>query len=369
MHALEISVSCRRRSVRFFPLMALFGGVCAAAEVVAPLERMIAPGDPRLHYGGRWDFRDGDGPRAAWPGSAVTARFRGTRIGVFLRESNANRHEVFVDGARAATLVPGKGARWHCLAEGLAEGEHTVMLVKRTESFFGVMQVLGWRLDEDAVLLPAARPSRALEFVGDSITCGYGNEAPDQTCKFSAETENAAAAYGFLAALDLDAEYTAVAWSGKCLWPRNSILDLYDRVLPQDATSVLDFAAVRHPDAVLINLGTNDFAGGVPEEEGWVGAYVAFVKRLRALHPQARIYCAVGPMMNDQWPAGAKALSTVRGYLRRVVAESGDGNIAFLEFPAQDGSAGFGADWHPSVRTHRRMADHLIATLRADLGW
>jgi lysophospholipase L1-like esterase len=329
----------------------------------------IAPQDARIHYAGRWDFRDANGPRAAWPGSAATVRFHGKRLDVRLHEPHANRFEVFVDGKRTATLVPEKGTAWHRLAEDLPDGEHAVTLVKRTESFFGVAQVLGWALDADAVLLPAPRPARSLEFIGDSITCGYGNEAPDQHHTFNAETENAAATYGFLAAQALDADYSAVAWSGKCLWPKNSILDLYERVLPQDDSSVWDFAAARIPDAVLINLGTNDFAGGNPEEEGWVAACLGLVKQLRGRYPKARIYCAVGPMLSDPWSPSKNALSTIRGHLQRVVKESADANVAFLEFAMQDGSTGFGADWHPSLKTHRRMADQLVATLRVDLGW
>lgn len=344
-------------------------GAPPAALPAQPLAQVLPPDDPRIHYGGRWDRRDPAGPRAAWPGSAVTVRFRGTRLNAVVHEPNANRYEVFVDGARTATLAPAKGTNLLRVADGLADGEHTVRLVKRTESFFGVVQVRGWQLDAGADLLDSPRPVRALEFVGDSITCGYGNEAPDQTHKFNAETENAAAAYGFLAAQALGADYTAVAWSGKRLWPGNSILDLYGRILPQDESSAWDFAAARQPDAVLVNLGTNDFAGGNPEEEGWIGAYVAFVKRLRAQYPSARIYCVVGPMMSDAWSASKTALTTIRGYLRRVVAESGDDNIAFIEFPMQDGKLGFGADWHPSRKTHQRMAEQLASTLRTDLGW
>ncbi len=30
---------------------------------------------------------------------------------------------------------------------------------------------------------------------------------------------------------------------------------------------------------------------------------------------------------------------------------------------------GIGADWHPSVKTHRLMADRLAASVKKELGW
>lgn len=330
---------------------------------VALLGQEIAPADSKLLYSGRWDFRDGAGPRAAWSGSAAAIRFKGTRLNVRLKESNATRYEVFIDGKRADTLVPEKGSHWYCVAENLPDAEHTVMLVKRTEVFFGTAQILGWQLDPSATLLKAEAPKRLIEVIGDSITCGYGNEAANKEEKFSAVTESAASAYGFLAAKDLGAAYSGIAWSGKKLWPNNSIVELYDRALALDASSAWDYSKAQKPDVVVINLGTNDFSGGAPEEDGWVGAYIDFIRRLRKNYPGARIYCAVGPMMHG------KSLATIRGYLGRVVKEGGDKNIAFLEFKMQDGSTGYGADWHPSNATHRRMADTLANAIRNDLGW
>ena len=30
---------------------------------------------------------------------------------------------------------------------------------------------------------------------------------------------------------------------------------------------------------------------------------------------------------------------------------------------------GIGADWHPSVKTHQKMADVIAAAIRKELGW
>jgi hypothetical protein len=76
-------------------------------------------------------------------------------------------------------------------------------------------------------------------------------------------------------------------------------------------------------------------------------------------------------MVSDSWPA-PKTLTTVRGYIQRVIQESnasGDAKIHYLEFAPQDGSTGYGADWHPSLKTHQRMAQTFIEAIQKDLGW
>ena len=35
----------------------------------------------------------------------------------------------------------------------------------------------------------------------------------------------------------------------------------------------------------------------------------------------------------------------------------------------QTGASGFGAQWHPSLKTHRLMAERFVQALHADLGW
>jgi len=187
---------------------------------------------------------------------------------------------------------------------------------------------------------------------------------------FSPATENAYLSYGAVAARAFNANYTCIAWSGKKLWPDNTIVELYDRILPTQPEPVWKFDALK-PQAVLINLCTNDFGRGDPEQEGWVKAYHAFINQVRKNYPDATIYLALGSMMND-WSPERHPLSDARGYIQRVVKEcnlSGDAKIHFLEFAPQKLSDGIGANFHPSAKTDQIMADKLINTLQKDLGW
>jgi len=48
---------------------------------------------------------------------------------------------------------------------------------------------------------------------------------------------------------------------------------------------------------------------------------------------------------------------------------AGDENLKIIDFGMQDGNLGYGADWHPNIANHERMAAQLAQTLRDDLGW
>jgi hypothetical protein len=60
----------------------------------------------------------------------------------------------------------------------------------------------------------AATGTHALEFYGDSITCGYGNEGTPP-CDFTAGTENNWLSWGPMTARALNASVHVEAWSGK----------------------------------------------------------------------------------------------------------------------------------------------------------
>ena len=364
----------KRQTTKYSLSVILLTGLClsvcsAKADTLAeaaPLPVAIAPTDTHLHYEGRFDTRDAAGPRCAWPASAVSLRFHGTALNAQLNDSNNDEYQVVTDGQPSSVLVTHPGTHLYSVFHAAATGMHTVMLVKRTEAFFGTAQFLGFQLSQGGKpLTMPKRPARRLEVIGDSISCGYGNEAKDQHEKFSAATENAYLAYGAVAARAVGAEYTCIAWSGRTMWPKNTMGEIYDTILPLDPSSHWDFSGWT-PDAVLINLSTNDFSGGTPDKAGWIAGYKAFLTRVRSHYPHAAIYCATSPMLGDD------AAKIAQDYLTQIVASEnagGDKNVRLLVFETQDGKNGFGADWHPSVKTDALMAEKLATTLENDLGW
>ncbi|MFN2547555.1 MAG: SGNH/GDSL hydrolase family protein [Myxococcales bacterium] len=344
----------------------------------------VLPGAAQLHFEGRFDGSDPSGPRFEWPGSTVWLRFDGTGAKVTLSEQSLetdeyghaahNWYDVFVDGQPAQPLLAAEGTQSYLLAAGLVRGEHRLALRKRTEAYVGVGQLLGFELDPGSKVLAAESPQRRLEFIGDSVTVGFGVDGSDASCLFSADTENYSHSYAALTAQDLGAAQIAVASSGAGVY-RNwggstveTIGDLYPRVLPTDPASHWNFSAWT-PDAVVINLGTEDFTSGDPGHDAFVGAYRSLLGRVRQTYPSALIVVALGPMLSDLWPQGAQALSRARAYVSEVVNATADPRVKLIEFDNQDEAGSYGCKSHPNAATHRRVADQLTAYLHAQLGW
>lgn len=360
------------------------GGPGATPATGATADASAPAPSATIHYLGRFDTRDPAGPRFAWPGSAIAATFDGTGITATLTDSGTNSFAVVVDGQAPANLATAGANKTYTLAANLPSGRHTVVLTKRTESFVGVVQLLALTptsTSTAAALVASPDPfTRRIEFVGDSITCGYGDLGDGPSCSFSDATEDETVAYGALAAAQLDAQQTVLAYSGRGMYrdgsgsTTNQMPVLFGLTLPDDPTSTWAFATAA-PDVVVINLSTNDFATGDPGA-AFTSAYVTFLQQVRRRYAGAYVLCALSPMLDGANRTASasyiqSAVSTVRA--------AGDTRVSMLEYPAEGGTAqefdvqlassGYGCDYHPSTRTHQIMATALVAAIRHVTGW
>lgn len=353
-------------------LLLLLAPAAAAFAVgdATPLPVEIKPSDPHLHYNARFDPRNREAPSASFPGSELIVRFEGTALNARLRTSEADRIQIVVDEQPGKVLTLTKVPTLYEVARGLPRGEHVVVLHKRTEAFHGTTQFLGLQIDADAKMLDAPHASRFIEFIGDSITCGYGNEAAGKDEHFKPETSNHYLTYASIASRAVGAEHAAVAVSGiRLTEPKGEegIPSVYRRVHLLDRGFAWNFAVGLKPHVVVINLGTNDFGRDEPAEAWWNQTYAKLLDFVREKRPNAHIFLTNGPMMGP----GAK-LDHLRAWNREIVAQriaAGDAKIHALDFPTQDPADGLGADWHPSVKTHEKMAAQLVAAIKEATGW
>jgi lysophospholipase L1-like esterase len=347
----------------------------------------VAARASELYFEGRFDDSAAAGPRFALPGSAVWLRFTGTGAKMTLGEHSLetdeygqiahNWYDVTVDGQPSLSFRAAEGVGTYTVATALSAGEHQIVIRKRTEAYVGDGQFLGFELDGGATLLQVNAPSRRIEFIGDSITAAFGVEGADSNCLFSAETENYSRSYAALTAQALQAEQITVAASGAGAYrnwggsTHNTMGVLYERTIPTDFSSRWSFSRWT-PDVVVLNLGTGDFTSGDPGRDAFMPAYRKLLARVRQNYPSALLVVAVGPMLSDLWPAGARALTQGRSYVSDLVVaanQAGDANVKYIEFPNQDQSSSFGCKAHPSVATQKQVADQLTAFLRQQMGW
>ena len=127
-----------------------------------------------------------------------------------------NDYNIFIDGIWIKKISCAFSRKEYIAATNLSEGSHTLLLTKRTEASFGAGRFDGLLLDEGKKLLPLPpKLSRKIEIIGDSISCGYGNEGKTISCPNLREFENSYLTYGGFLGRELNAELSIIAYSGK----------------------------------------------------------------------------------------------------------------------------------------------------------
>jgi lysophospholipase L1-like esterase len=319
--------------------------------------------EPGVHWLGRVQ-RTSVGARFAWPGTGFEARFRGTGLTVKLKTTADDDYfQVVVDG-KVTRLTTHAGEDVYELANGLTEGEHMLTFWRRTETLAGVVEVQSIDVIDGALLSPPSRSGKLIEVVGDSITVGFGVDCRPED-GFSYATMNNYLTYQAVAGRALGADVVTLAWTGIGMLRDDDgqegtqMPERYLRTIATEAASQWSFDGLT-PDAVVIALGTNDFATGDPGAD-YVSAYAKFLDDTRARYPEARLYLAGSPMIDD-------GLVQYLTQLKNTRSARGDENVAVIDFQPPADDAGWGCG-HPNAATHKIMAARLEKALKADLGW
>lgn len=314
-----------------------------------------------VHRVGRFDLSDPARPVASWSGTGFHTRLLGARLDVTLDGAAGVFFEVSVDGQPSSVLETQGGEASYTLVDGLA-GEHDVSVVRLNEGFFGDVALVAVTPGAGDALVETPSPfTHRVELIGDSITCGYGVLGPDAFCSFSGETESVSATYGAIAARNVGAEARFIAYSGKGVFQNYGgdqvelMPELWLRTLTNQPDA-WDFDAWQ-PEAVVINLGTNDFSAPITEGE-FVAAYVDLLDAVRLRYPSALVFAVTW----DIWGAPESS------WVEDAVLMTGDAGLRVLTFTL-DAADGFGCDYHPSLTTHAKLGAQLTQAFEAELGW
>ena len=373
----QTAITENRMKRIFLTLSLTLATLIVQASTTLPLTgTVIKPTDKNIQYVGRICFDNPERPRFTYPGTQINARFTGTslklwakpRSGFFMAQiDDAEPFKVSFMGERDSVVT---------IATALPQGCHTLRLMYVIEGYDLKPDFRGFVLDSGAQLLPPpALPERTIEFIGNSITCGYGNEAIVPSDHFEYETENHYLTYAQLTCRALGARAHVVARSGigvyrsyggpKTGTPENVMTTEYEYTNLYDRSERWDFSRYQ-PQLVCINLGTNDLSTNNYDVSLLKAAYKKFLQQVRSHNPKAKIVYLCGSML------GGKELDIARQTLNEVVDEAhkqGDNEVYRFDFTPSNGSLKYGADWHPSLWQHQLMASELTAYLRTLMNW
>lgn len=251
----------------------------------------------------------------------------------------------------------------------------------------------------DGFFLPVSDRRFKLEFIGDSITSGEGTygalEDTDWTAMYMSSSRN----YAVMVSDALNADYHLISqggWGVLSGWDNNphcNIPSRYERLCGladgefnrQLGAGELYRFGKWEPDAIIVNLGTNDASAF--DQPAWTdprtgetfkqrrnpdGTYhqddlmrfkqavIDFLVMIRKNNSRSHIVWTYGMLGYDLTLAITDAIN-------KYQQQSGDNNVAFLQLPNTTPET-IGAHGHPGVKSHKRAAKVLTEYLKPVLG-
>lgn len=345
------------------------------AQTLTPFGTIVPATDSHIQYIGRVSFKNPETPVFTFPGVQIRSGFTGTSLKM-IAKPKSGYFMAQIDGCEAFKV--GFNAEKDSvvtLAAALPDGNHQVAIMYVNEGYDRRPEFRGFILDKGKVLTDApAIPERKIEFVGNSITCGYGNEAIGEWQHFSDETSNHYYSYATLTAKALGAIHYSTSRSGIGVYrcydgpKKGDAINMnteYVHTLLYDKTENWDFSRFQ-PQVVCINLGTNDTSTSGADPKLLQQGYVNLIKQVREHNPNAKIVMLCGSMMNGNQ---LKAAKTAMDAAVAEIKKGGEKEIYQFDFTPHDGSLKYGADYHPSYWQHQKMAGELTGYLRTLMNW
>lgn len=250
----------------------------------------------------------------------------------------------------------------------------------------------------DGFFLPVSDKKYKLEFIGDSITSGEGTYGAKEDTDWLAMYMSASHNYALMVSDALNADFRLISqggWGVLCGWdndPRHNIPSRYEKICgfaggeineKLGASKPYHFESWK-PDAIIVNLGTND-ASAFNQPE-WINpetgetfkqhknpdgsfdpedlnrfkqAVVDFLIMLRRNNPDSHIVWVYGMLGYDLTLAITDAMNSYRN-------ATGDHNVAFLHLPNTTDET-VGSHTHPGEKSHARAAKVLTEYLKTYL--
>lgn len=312
-------------------------------------------------------------------GSGIEFRCKGEYALITLTDDSGG---CYLDGHKARFAIYKNGVlitdsvitepekTYHITLDGY-DSETVVRIIKLSEAQYSAMGIGDIAVYGKQKIMPTEEKDIRLEFIGDSITCGYGIDEANENGYFSTSTENFTKTYAYLTAENLNADFSAVCFSGFGVYSgytsngrinsQDVVPDYYDKscFLYGGRDILWDFGEYQS-DIVVINLGTNDAsycARSLSGRQEFTRRYSDFIKQVRQCNPYAYILCILGDMNNSLYSCIEQAVSN-------YINGSYDNNISAMTIGYKMGENDIVLNGHPGYMSNICAANELTEKIR-----
>lgn len=365
--------------------------------------RLLEIGEANCRIWGRYSGKL-DPLALFWTGSGIELNVQASELWVDV-ETDYDCHEqwmsVLVNGAHVSRQMLPKGRSEICLFRNMNPQEiKTIRLMKDVQAMSdderACFLIHGVRTD--GTFYPVEPRAYKFEFIGDSITSGEGTIGAKKEWDWISMFFSSVHDYATLVSEACGAECHIISqsgWGTLTGWdndPRHALPLYYEKVcgllkgernLAYGAGEDYDFSKWQ-PDAVIVNLGTNDMSafdqpewrddmtgqtfkqhkdedGSLIKEdaERFEQAVIGFLGKLRTCNPKAHLVWTYGML-------GSPLLRLIEHAVLTYRAQTGDENVAFVLLPDTT-SESVGSREHPGKKSHEAAAQVLTNYLKAYL--
>jgi lysophospholipase L1-like esterase len=341
-------------------------------QAVEPARPAISAADPRIQYWGRWDMREAAGKAAVTvnTGSTILIRFQGNGLTLHFGirhyteqfptlwlQLDEQEWKVVRPAEELEVKVPAEPVKDHTLrvvVKGFREWEN------RWESpLVNSIEFKGITPGTSSLLLdPPTRPEKLVEYLGDSITEGIlvlnSGDREKWTRDRWPDFSDGRRTWAYQSALLAGAEPRTTGFGRLGL-----TINAYGGVPPAISSFpfVYNGAPIdlsRKPDAVVINMGTNDWNPAV--QEAFEHLYLSYLQLIRQTYPAAWILCLC--------PFNGSHAQIIQ----KMAESSGDAKIKYVDTtgwidPAKHTTDGV----HLNLEGNHAAAEQMAAVLKIHL--
>lgn len=243
-------------------------------------------------------------------------------------------------------------------------GDKIIKVIKLSETMYSSCGISKIAIFDDKDIIPTEEKDLKIEFIGDSITAGYGIDEERDFAPFSTETENFTKTYAYLTSQKLKADYSAIAFSGygilsgqskpECVVPKyyeNAITNKsFNCPYPLEKWNFSKFT----PDIIIVNLGVNDVAYCTTQSRkaSFIKEYKDFIGLIRWYNKEAHIVCTLGEINNSMFPS-------IETAVKEYTEETADTKVYCTTLDFDMGNNGTVINGHPNEQANITASENL----------